>query len=350
MKHTPHILDCTLRDGSYVIGFQFTCEQVENIVGCLAACGLEWIELGHGQALGSPAKETDLDYAKVARKAASKTKIGMLADARATKLEQLDPLKPYLDFIRIGVNVNKTHEAIPMIHHAKSLGFIVSVQMYRSSALPPPQVLEQAQAIDDLGVDVIYFVDTSGRLLPPQVTEHIQLLKSSLKTPIGFHGHDHLGLALANSLAAIQAGCDWVDATLMGMGRDAGNTQLEALVIALEKMGYPHSIDIKSLMTTAEALIAPLSPEIRGIKVKDLMASRLGMDLYPYELYVRLAAELGCEVWDVVEALRKIPNLIHINVPTLTAVIKELGGNVNQVLKNLGIEEANPYWTKQGIF
>ena len=338
---SPHIMDVTLRDGSYMTHFQITCDQAANIASCLDEAGLQYIEIGHGISVG--AKEYgissishDVEYAKSVANVVRRAKIGMLALPHIATIEQMEPLAPYLDFIRIGTNIDNVRECSKFIKQCRSFDLEIFFQMIRSSSFSVSKITYAAQQVEEMDVDVIYVVDTAGRLLPDETKNCITHLKEKIKKPIGFHAHNHLGLALANSLAAIDAGCDWVDASLLGMGRGAGNAQLEALLILLEKKNIDHTIDLKQILNFTEILVRPLSPDIKGLHAHDLMAARAGVDLYPFEVYLSLARELGCEIWDIAEEIRKIPNVVELTLEHMGLIISRRGKDPEKVMKNLG--------------
>jgi 4-hydroxy 2-oxovalerate aldolase len=336
-----HIMDVTLRDGGYVFNFQYTPELITNIVSCLAESGLEYIEIGHGVSIGAqenniPTTIGDEEFAKTAYEVKENSKIGMIALPAMATLDQIKKLVPHLDFIRVGINIDAIHNHIDYLKTCKQLGLQVFVQMIRSTALPTTRILNGAKQAESAGVDVIYLVDSAGRFLPDETFDTIEQLTQKIKTPIGFHGHNHLGLANANALAALKAGAQWIDASLLGAGRGAGNVQLEALLIALEKMGLDHGLNTQSLINFAEILVRPLSSEIRGIYRHDLMAARAGVDLYPLDVYQSLARELECELWDIAEAIRQIPNVVEVNPEHIRLVIVRLGKKPKDVFKNLG--------------
>jgi 4-hydroxy 2-oxovalerate aldolase len=117
------------------------------------------------------------------------------------------------------------------------------------------------------GAEGIIIMDSAGAYLPSEVTERITALVDQLSVPIGFHGHNNLGLAVANSLAAIEAGASILDATARGFGAGAGNTQLEVLVALLEKKGYSTGLDLYKILDAsdiAEKEIMPLVPFIKS--------------------------------------------------------------------------------------
>jgi 4-hydroxy 2-oxovalerate aldolase len=112
--------------------------------------------------------------------------------------------------------------------------------------------------MESYGADVVYVTDSAGALMPPTVRERIRALKDAVKCEVGFHGHNNLSLAVANSMAAIEEGARWIDGCTCGMGAGSGNTATEVLAAVLDKMGYATSIDLWKIMDVAEDLVRPI--------------------------------------------------------------------------------------------
>jgi 4-hydroxy-2-oxovalerate/4-hydroxy-2-oxohexanoate aldolase len=114
--------------------------------------------------------------------------------------------------------------------------------------------------MEDAGSHVIYCTDSAGTMLPADVTARIAALRAGLRpeTQIGFHGHHNLGMGIANSLAALDAGAARIDCSAAGLGAGAGNTPLEVFVAVLSRMGIEHGIDLYGVMDVAEDLVLPM--------------------------------------------------------------------------------------------
>jgi 4-hydroxy 2-oxovalerate aldolase len=131
-------------------------------------------------------------------------------------------------------------------------------------------LLEQAAKMEAYGAEAVVLMDSAGAMLPPDVTERIAALTQQLRISVGFHAHNNLGMAVANSIAAAQAGASILDGTARGFGAGAGNTQLEVMVAVLEKIGFSTGIDIYGVLDlgdVAEMEIMPAVPTIKSISV-----------------------------------------------------------------------------------
>jgi 4-hydroxy-2-oxovalerate/4-hydroxy-2-oxohexanoate aldolase len=114
--------------------------------------------------------------------------------------------------------------------------------------------------MEDFGAQCVYCTDSAGFMLPADVTVRMQALRAVLRpeTEIGFHGHHNLAMGVANSVAAVQAGADRVDASAAGLGAGAGNAPMEVLVAVLNRMGVETGVDLYGIMDVAEDLIVPM--------------------------------------------------------------------------------------------
>jgi len=266
------ILECTLRDGSYVIDYQFTVEDTALICAALENSGFRLIEIGHGLGLNASnagkgkAAATDAEYLEAASKVLKKAKFGMFFIPGIGRKEDLDLAANYgMNFVRVGTNVPQANEAEEYIKYAKDLGMLVFSNLMKSYVLSPEKFAEKAKMVEQFGADVIVLVDSSGGMLPQDVKRYIDAMKAKeITAKIGFHGHNNFSMAIANTLEAIRNGATIVDSTLKGLGRSAGNAQTEILVTVLKKMGYDLDIDEFKVMDLAENFISPLMARHEG--------------------------------------------------------------------------------------
>ncbi len=271
------ILDCTLRDGSYVTNFQFSKRDAQHIVSGLSEAGLNMIEVGHGLGLGASSPklgisyETDFEYIKVAKLSASNKSIGSFFIPGIGNIEDISKARDSgLDFIRIGTNVDEISKADEFVKKSNEIGLDVHLNLMKTYALEADDLANEIKICKDWPLSSIYAVDSAGCMLPNEVAEYVKLLQSVTNLPVGFHGHNNLGLANANCVSAVEAGAKYVDGTLLGMGRSAGNAQLEVIAWLLEKSGHDCEIDYIALFEVAERWVAPLMPKSQGLMPLDV--------------------------------------------------------------------------------
>ena len=261
----PDILEVTLRDGSYLIDFQFTAEDTATIAGALESIGFRWIEVGHGLGLNASqsgkgmAAATDEEYMQAAAQALRHAKWGMFFIPGIGREEDIRLAARYgMSFLRIGTNVTEAAQAEPYIALAKELGLIVSYNAMKSYAVSPDEFGAVVAQVHQWGSDIACLVDSAGSMDPDSVAAFLQAAKQQSPSPLGYHGHDNLSLAMANTLRAIEEGAVLVDSSLQGMGRSAGNTVTEVLVAILQRRDFLPHIDLKAAMDVGQGLIQPL--------------------------------------------------------------------------------------------
>jgi 4-hydroxy-2-oxovalerate aldolase len=268
------IIENTLRDGSYVIDFQFTKEQTFKVVSELDALGFEYIEVGHGLGLGAYnnpkcglSAENDETYIQTAREAAKQAKIVSFFIPGIGSIEDIQIAKSNgLDFIRCGININEYQKLVPFAEEAKKLGLTLAVNLMKSYAVKSYEYSQIVHEIDKWQLaDVVYLVDSAGCMLPTEVAEYIDRTRQHITTPIGFHGHNNLSLGVANSIQAMQSGASYVDTCVRGMGRSAGNAQTEIFIWTLKKMGLDTGINLYDLYQFADDTLSPMMWHPQGL-------------------------------------------------------------------------------------
>ena len=274
----PQIMECTLRDGSYVINFQFTRNDTELIAGALERVGFELIEIGHGIGLGASengmgeAAETDESYMQAAANTFSTAKWGMFCIPGIAELNHVDMAADYgMDFIRIGTNLSDVPDSKPFIERAKSRGINVCANFMKSYVSKPEVFVNRVLESCSYGADTIYLVDSAGGMLPADIRRYITAVRERSEVPMGFHGHNNLGLGIANALCATELGVSVIDTSLQGFGRSGGNVSTEQFLCALQRQGIETGIDPVDVMDVAEKFIVPLITA-RGLNSLDIVS------------------------------------------------------------------------------
>lgn len=259
------ILDTTLRDGSYSTNFSFTSTDTSNICQQLEKTGFELIEIGHGVGLNArnlgygKTVQTDEEYMIAAESVLKKAKYGMFCIPGVARLTDLDAaIKHDMGFVRIGTDVTKVKESEKFIKKAKDAGILVTANYMKSYAIKPAKFAEQVKLSEKYGADMIYIVDSAGGMFPEDVADYFKAIRKVSDISIGFHAHDNLGLAVSNTLAAIDLGVDVVDSSLQGLGRSSGNACTEVLVMALKKRRIDLGIDFLKLLEVGQTYVQPL--------------------------------------------------------------------------------------------
>jgi 4-hydroxy 2-oxovalerate aldolase len=271
------ILECTIRDGGYAIDFGWERDEVEQIVRGLADAGFEYIEVGHGMGLGAsrtstPARCSDEETAAAAAAAKGRARIGAFF---IPGIGSGDDLRRFRDsggdFVRVGTDVSRSESAWEPVALAASLGFEVFYNFMKSYAAQPFELLQRAAPVVERGAATVTIVDSAGGMLPDQVAAYVEVLHAGVDARIGFHGHNNLLLANANTLAAVRAGASIVDTTLLGMGRGGGNAQTETMLVILEKAGYRSGISPLAASKIAERFVSAKPARLKGANELELI-------------------------------------------------------------------------------
>lgn len=310
MKKFPRLTDTTLRDGSHAISYRFTPEQVREIVAKLDEAGVPVIEVSHGAGLnGSTIQQgfslyPEFDLIETAVKTAKKAKIASLfVPGIGTSEELKQAVEIGIRVIRIAVHCTEADVSEQYFRLAKKLGIEAVGFLMMAHSQPPEVLAEQARLMESYGADCVYVVDSAGALIPSTVKERVAALKDALQIEVGFHAHNNLGLAIGNTLAAMEAGAEQIDGTLRGLGAGAGNAPTEVLVAVLNKMELSTGIDLDILMDAAEEIVAPIMPDTVKIDRDNLSSGYAGV-YNSFLLHVRHAAEkFGVKPADIMAEL-----------------------------------------------
>jgi 4-hydroxy 2-oxovalerate aldolase len=268
------LLETTLRDGSYAVGFKFTPKDTARLASALENIGFDLIEIGHG--LGLHAKEagygdaasTDAEYLQAAASVLKKAKFGMFCIPGIARLEDIGMAAEYgMKFIRIGTNINELKGTQRYFEEAKKHHMHVSSNLMKSYVVAPKEFGKYTKLAKEYGADVAVLVDSAGGLFPKDIEAYFRCSKEICDIDLGFHGHNNLGFANANTLKAAEMGAAIVDTSLKGIGRSAGNAVTEMMVLALKKNGFDLGIDEFSLMDFSEKYISPLIHNIKNTPI-----------------------------------------------------------------------------------
>ncbi len=313
-KSKIYIVDSTLRDGSHAIGHQLSAEAISTYCRGAETAGMPVVIVGHGNGLGASSLQlgrsllSDREMISVARKELRKTKLGVfLLPGYGTIHDDLEPV------IDLGVQVlmiashcteaNITRQHIRYAVKKKIKAYGVLMMCHRSS---PKELLTQALLMQEYGVKGILLMDSAGALLPEEVTLRIKTLVGGLRVDVGFHAHNNLGMAIANSVAAVEAGAKIIDGTTRGLGAGAGNCQLEVIIAVLRKMGYKIDLDLYALMNISDTIVTQIMKKSQEISSVELVSGLSGV-FSGFAPHVRKASDLfGVDPRDIFVELGRL--------------------------------------------
>lgn len=261
-----HILDSTLRDGSHALSHQLTVAQVARVAQGLNDAGVEIIEVSHGDGLGGStitygfSRQSEFELLDAAAGVVDRGKLAVLLLPGIGTKDDLARAKDLgAEVAQIATHVTEADVSEQHIELAKKMDMDVIGMLMLSHMGSPEKIAEQGRLMESYGADVVLVTDSAGALLPPTVRERVRALRDAIDVGVGFHGHNNLSMAMANSLVAIEEGARWLDACTCGLGAGSGNTPTEVLVAVLEKLGeYETGIDLWKIMDVAEEIVRPM--------------------------------------------------------------------------------------------
>jgi 4-hydroxy-2-oxovalerate aldolase len=274
------LVDSSLRDGMHAVGHQFTPADAAAVAASLDAANVPYIEVSHGDGLGGSsfnygfAAADDGAYLDAVAKVLKNSKLAvLLLPGIGTKADLQMARDRGAQMVRVATHCTEADISEQHIGLAKSLGMEVVGFLMTAHMTSPDELVRQAKLMESYGADVVYFADSAGSMIPADITERVSLLTREVDRPIGVHTHHNLGMAIANALAAADAGATFLDGCLLGAGAGAGNAQLEVLTGVLERTGYETGVDLYGTIDAAQQKLLPL---LRRPQVIDGAALILG--------------------------------------------------------------------------
>ena len=284
MKRDLQILDVTLRDGSHAMKHAFTEQQVRQVAKGLDQAGIEYFEVTHGDGLGGSSLQygfssvDELKLIEAATEECSQAKVSVLLLPGIGIREDLeDAVKAGAKMVRVATHVTEADVAKQHVELGRNLGLKTVGFLMMAHMAPIQKLVEQAKLFESYGAEIVYVTDSAGALLPHEVKERVQALKDSLSCDIGFHGHNNLSLAMANTIAAVEAGATYVDGSLRCLGAGSGNTQTEVMAAVFERMGYQTGVDLYPIMDVANDIVAKFMPRPQEVTGSSLIMGYSGV-------------------------------------------------------------------------
>ena len=263
------LTDTCLRDGSHHKRHQFVPDEVRGIAQALDAAGIPVIEVAHGDGLGGSSfnygfsATPEQDLIKLAAETATRARIAFLMlPGVGTK----DDIRAAQDnggqICRIATHCTEADTSRQHFGLARDLGLETVGFLMMSHTQPPEVLAQQARIMVDAGCQCVYVVDSAGALIMEGVADRVSALVAEIgaNAAVGFHGHENLGLGVANSVIAARAGATQIDGSVRRFGAGAGNTPLEAFIGVADKLGWRTGVDFLQIVDAAEDVVRPAMP------------------------------------------------------------------------------------------
>ena len=261
------VVDTTLRDGMHSVRHSFTPEQMATIAAALDAAGVDVIEASHGDGLGGSsiqygrAVASDAAYLEAVAPVLTQARLAVLLLPGIGVKEDLDMAADLgASVARIATHVTEADIAEQHMGLAKKRGMEVMGFLMMAHMAPTDVMVRNGKLMESYGADYVYVVDSAGYMLPAETGQRVAALKDALGCKVGTHTHNNLGLAIANVLAAIDAGAEIVDGSLRSFGAGGGNASTETLAAVFSRLGIEHGMDLYKV-TDAAKLVDPFKTQ-----------------------------------------------------------------------------------------
>lgn len=278
MQRKPLIFDSTMRDGSHAIKQNFTKEQIVGYCKKIDLCGVYTTIVGHGNGLGASSVQMginsldEIEMLEIAKKNLNKTLLGAFFTVGFGTIKQqiIPAIEKGVGLFCIACHCTEADTTQRYIDYLtlRNIPVYGVLMMYHMTS--KERLLIEAKKMEQSGAKGVILMDSAGTSTLEMVYETIMYLTSYLNISVGFHSHNNFGMAVALSYVAYKAGADILDGTLRGFGSGAGNCQLEALILLLEKQGISTGIDINEILNVSENVVQPMweyKPPINDISI-----------------------------------------------------------------------------------
>jgi len=249
----------------HAINHQYTVDQMVNIARKLDEARVDLIEVSHGDGLAGNSfnygfsKHREQDYIAAVADVLKHAKLAALLLPGIGTVQDLEEARALgVHTIRIATHCTEADVCQQHVERARELGFDVACFLMMAHMIPTQELVIQAEKMASYGAHCVYVTDSAGALLMDETRERISAFRDHLDCEVGFHNHNNLGLGVANTVIAWEAGAHRLDASLAGMGAGAGNCPLEVLIAVLERMGVDTGISLYPLLDAADTLVRPI--------------------------------------------------------------------------------------------
>lgn len=262
------VMDCTVRDGGLMNKWQFSDEFVRGVYDACSEAGIDYMEIGYISSEKAFSREevgpwkfcSNNDLRRIAGDNERSIKLSAMADIGRIDFNDIPvATDTVLDMIRVACYAHQIDKAISLAHHCMDKGYETTINLMAVSSVSEPELGEVLNDISKSRIPIFYLVDSFGSMHSESITYLMRKYKEALpEKEIGIHAHNNIQMAVSNTITALGNGASRLDATLLGMGRGAGNCPMEILIALLKNPRYR----LLPLFKAIQEQILPWSKEI----------------------------------------------------------------------------------------
>ncbi|ENO79317.1 4-hyroxy-2-oxovalerate/4-hydroxy-2-oxopentanoic acid aldolase [Thauera sp. 27] len=291
--------DMCLRDGMHAKREQISVEQMVKVATALDDAGMPYIQVTHGAGLGGNSLQhgfalaTNEEYISAVASKMKQAKVSVLLIPGLGTMKELQSAYDCgARSVHVATHCTEADTSPQHIAFARKLGMDTTGFLMMAHLNDAEGIARQGKLMESYGAHTVYVTDSAGYMLPDDVRARVSALRDVLKseTEIGFHGHHNLGMGIANSIAAIEAGATRIDGSVAGLGAGAGNTPLEVFAAVCERMGIETGVDLFTVMDAAEDIIVPMMDHLVRVDRESLTLGFAGV-YSTFLLHSKRAAE-----------------------------------------------------------
>lgn len=310
------LMDCTLRDGGNVVGKGFDATLTKMMIEGLIKSNIRLIEMGNCLGIGayeaanSIAPCTDREYLELVQPYLKQAEIGMFMGWKNGTEQNIGLAAEYgLHFLRVGANAGDGAMAQDAVRRVKAAGLTCRYSLMKAYVLSAEDLAEEAAMLEQCGLDEITIMDSAGTMMPHDVDAYVKAMVARVHIPVAFHGHNNLGLSVANALAAQEAGATVFDCGLLGMARSAGNCATELAAAAFQRKGLLQDVDLRTLLEFEDAELIPAMDQHQyhvAVKPFDLILGLAGAHSSYTAAFKETSTEKNVDLYELILAVSKV--------------------------------------------
>ncbi len=247
-KENTKVMDCTVRDGGLMNKWQFDDEFVSGVYNACFEAGIDYMEIGYLSSEKAFSRKevgpwkfcSDKDLKRIVGSKNGSVKLSAMADIGRIEFDDI-PMSAdsSLDMIRVACYAHQIDKAIKLVHHCIDKGYETTINLMAVSSVSEPELEQVLDDVSKSRVPIFYLVDSFGSMHSESIEFLMKKYTESLPgKEIGIHAHNNMQMAVSNTITALANGATRLDATLLGMGRGAGNCPVEILIAFLKNPRY----------------------------------------------------------------------------------------------------------------